>query len=167
MKSKKERIGLIIGKFAPLHKGHEYLIKKALDEVDKLYILIYETDLIDVDVEVRESWIKKVFKFEKIETIKAINPPKKYGMDEESIKIQLDYISKILGENNIVGITHVFSSEEYGKCIAQMLNAENVLVDKERINIPVNATCIREDIEKYKKYLSKEVYEDLNEKICM
>ena len=160
-KKEKEKNGLIIGKFAPLHKGHEYLIKKALNQVDKLYIFIYETDLIDINIEAREAWIKNVFKNDKIETIKAINPPKKYGMDEESVKIQLEYISKILGENNICGITHVFSSEEYGKCIAQMLNAENVLVDKERVNIPVNATCIREDLEKYKKYLSKEVYEEL------
>ena len=82
-------------------------------------------------------------------------------MDKESIKIQLDYINKMLDENNIAEITYVFSSEEYGKYIAQMLNAENILVDKERINIPINATCIRENIEKYKEYLSKEVYEEL------
>lgn len=159
-----KKVGLIIGKFAPLHKGHEYLIKKALNEVDKLYILVYETNLIDVDIKVREEWIKKIFKDGRIITIQAINVPKQYGMDKESIEIQLSYIEKILEENNIKEITHVFSSEEYGRCIAERLNANNILVDKERINIPVNATNIRKDIEKYKKYLSVEVYEELKNK---
>ena len=146
-----EKVGLIIGKFAPLHKGHEYLIKTALKEVEKLYILVYETSLIDVDIKIREAWIKSVFKDSRIKTIKAISPPKQYGMDKETIEIQLSYIEKILEKNNIKEITHVFSSEEYGRCIAERLNATNVLVDKERINIPVNATNIRKDIEKYKK----------------
>ena len=156
-----EKVGLIIGKFAPLHKGHEYLIKAALKEVEKLYILVYETNLIDIDIKVRETWIKNVFKDSRIVTIQATNVPKQYGMDKETIEIQLSYIEKILEQNNIKEITHVFSSEEYGRCIAERLNATNVLVDKERINIPVNATNIRKDIEKYKKYLSIEVYEDL------
>lgn len=159
-----EKVGLIIGKFAPLHKGHEYLIKKALNEIDKLYIFVYETNLIDVSIEVREEWINNVFKDDRIKTIKATNPPKQYGMDKESIEIQLSYIDKIIRENNIKRITHLFSSEEYGEYIAKRLNAKNILVDKERINIPVNATNIRKNIEKYKKYLSMEVYEELKNK---
>lgn len=159
-----EKVGLIIGKFAPLHKGHEYLIKTALNKVDKLYIFVYETNLIDVDIQVREDWINSVFKDSRIKTIKAVNPPKQYGMDKESTEIQLSYIEKVLKENSIKRITHLFSSEEYGRCIAERLNANNILVDKERINIPVNATNIRKDIEKYKKYLSVEVYEELKNK---
>ena len=156
-----ERIGLIIGKFAPLHKGHEYLIRTALNKVDKLYIFIYDTNLIDISINVRANWIDSIFKDNRIDIVEAINPPKQYGMDEKSIKIQLDYIEEILKEIGEPRITDVFSSEEYGRYIANSLNAENVLVDKERINIPINATNIRKDIEKYKKYLSKEVYEEL------
>ena len=156
-----KKIGLTIGKFAPLHKGHEYLIKQALEQVDKLYILIYETDLIDFDIEQREAWIKQIFRDDKIITIHAINPPKKYGMDNEAIDIQLEYIKKLLEKEKIKGITHFFSSEEYGIYVAKMLNAENVIVDKERINIPIKATYIRENIEEYKEYLSENVYKEL------
>lgn len=156
-----KKIGLTIGKFAPLHKGHEYLIKKALEQVDKLYILIYETDLIDFNIEQREVWIKDIFEDDKIITIHAINPPQKYGMDNEAIEIQLEYIKKILEKENIKGITHFFSSEEYGIYVARMLEAENVIVDKERINIPIKATYIRKNIEEYKEYLSENVYNEL------
>ena len=31
---KKEKIGFTIGKFAPLHKGHQYLIETALKEME-------------------------------------------------------------------------------------------------------------------------------------
>ena len=156
-----EKIGLIIGKFAPLHKGHEYLIKTALETVDKLYILIYETDLINIDINIRQNWINGLFGCERIKTIKAINPPKQFGMDDISIKIQLDYIEEILHKEKIEKISHVFSSEEYGKSIAKRLNAKNILVDKERIKVPINATNIRKDLQKFKSFLSKNVYEDL------
>lgn len=156
-----QKVGLTIGKFAPFHKGHEYLIKSALKQVDQLYILVYETDVIDIDIDIRCKWIKDNFKNNKIKIIKAINPPSKYGMDEESANLQVDYIVNILQKEEIQNITHFFSSEEYGKFVAERLNAQNIVVDRKRINIPINATNIRNNLEKYKKYLNKKVYEDL------
>lgn len=155
------KIGLTIGKFAPFHKGHEYLMGKALEEVDELYVFVYETNVIDVEVELRIKWITEIFKNEKIKIVKALNPPMQYGMDEESIKIQVDYILQIIKKEGNPKITHFFSSEEYGKYVAEALSAKNVVVDKKRINIPINGTNIRNDLEKYKKYLNKIVYEDL------
>jgi nicotinamide-nucleotide adenylyltransferase len=34
------RIGLFIGRFQPLHKGHEYVLRRALKSVDRLIIVI-------------------------------------------------------------------------------------------------------------------------------
>ena len=156
-----KRIGLTIGKFAPFHKGHEYLIETALKYVNKLYVLIYETDVIEISIETRKKWIEEKFESKNIEVIEAKEPPKKYGMDKGSIKEQTDYILKLLKKNKIQGITHFFSSEEYGKYVAEVLKIENVLVDKKRIKVPINGTNIRKDLEKYKRYLSQKVYEDL------
>lgn len=158
------KIGLTIGKFAPFHKGHEYLIETALKQVDKLYILIYKTDVIDNDIKIRKKWIEEIFNTSNIEVLEAKNPPKKYGMDEETVKEQTNYIMNILEKNNISQITHFFSSEEYGKYVAEELNAENVVVDKKRVKVPINATNIRGNIEKYKKYLSEIVYKDLKKR---
>ena len=36
---KKFETGLVIGKFFPLHKGHQYLIDTALEQVKELTIL--------------------------------------------------------------------------------------------------------------------------------
>ena len=119
-----KKIGFTIGKFAPLHKGHQYLIETAIKEVDELYVIVYETNLIDISAEKRAEWIKKLYP--NVHTIIAKNPPKKYGMDEESVKIQTDYLKKILG--NVKG-THFYSSEEYGKYVARDLNVVNRVVD--------------------------------------
>ena len=33
--------GFTIGKFAPFHKGHEYVIKTALKDMDEFYVIVY------------------------------------------------------------------------------------------------------------------------------
>ena len=87
-----KKIGFTIGKFAPFHKGHEYLIETALKETDEFYIVIYDTDLIDVSVEDRAKWIKN--KFNNVKIIYAYDSPKQYGLDDESVKIQMEYLTE-------------------------------------------------------------------------
>lgn len=151
-----EKIGFTIGKFAPLHKGHQYLIETAIKEMDKVYVIVYETDLIDVPTEQRADWIRKLYP--DVNVIIAKNPPKQYGMDEESVKIQTDYLKTILGD--IKG-THFFSSEKYGKFVARDLNVENREVDYKREFVPVSGTKVRADFEKYANYVTKIVYDDI------
>ena len=148
-----KKVGFTIGKFAPLHKGHQYLIETALKEMDEVYVIVYETDLIDIPVEKRADWIKKLYP--NVNVILAKNPPSKYGMDEESIKIQTDYLKKVLGD---VPGTHFFSSEEYGKFVARDLNVENRVVDYKREFIPISGTKVRANIDEYANFVNKIVY---------
>ena len=37
-----KNIGFTIGKFAPLHKGHQLLIETALKEMDEVYVVVNE-----------------------------------------------------------------------------------------------------------------------------
>ncbi len=159
-----KKVGLTIGKFAPFHKGHEYLIQEALKKVDELYILIYDTDVIDIETSIRKAWIEQSFKNRSIKVVEAKNPPNQYGMDEKSVTIQINYILELLKEINSPRIDYFFSSEEYGQFVAKALNAKNIVIDKKRINIPINATNIRKDLEKYKQYIDIHVYNDLKNK---
>ena len=151
-----KKIGFTIGKYAPLHKGHQMLLEKALKEMDEVYCVIYDTDVIDIDVKSRAKWIKKLYP--NINIIYAYDSPKQYGMDEESVKIQMDYLSKTIKN---IPVTHFYSSELYGEKVAKYLNIENIMVDLERIKIPINATKIRKDYDGNKEYLEVFVYEDL------
>ena len=150
------KVGFTIGKFAPLHKGHQYLIEKGLKEMDKFYVVIYETDITNISIEKRANWIKNIYP--EVNLIYAKNPPSKYGLDEESVKIQTDYLKEIIKGK---GVTHFYDSEPYGKFVARDLNIEEVQVDRKREIYPISSTIIRNNIEKSKKYLEKIVFNDI------
>ena len=143
-----KKIGFTIGKFAPFHKGHEYLIETALKKMDEFYIVVYDTPQFNIDIETKTKWILKSFPNVKI--IKAFNSPKQYGLDEQSVKIQMEYLSKVIKD---IPVNYFYSSEEYGKYVAEYLGIKNVVVDKERIKYPISATMIRNNMEKYKNYI--------------
>ena len=154
------KTGFTIGKFAPLHKGHQYLIEKGLYDMDEFYVIIYETNVTSVPIEKRASWIKQLYP--KVNLIYAKNPPSQYGLDEESIKIQTDYLKSLVKD---IRVTHFYNSEPYGKFVARDLNVEEVQVDRKREKYPISATLIRNSIEENINYVEEIVYQDIRKKI--
>lgn len=150
-----EKVGFTIGKFAPLHKGHQLVIETGLKEMDKFFVVIYETDLLDINIEKRAKWIKKLYPQVKIYFAK--NPPKQYGLDNESIDIQMKYLERIIKDENP---THFYSSEPYGKYVAKYLNIIDRQVDNKREKFNISATQIREDLENNKNWVEDIVYQD-------
>ena len=151
------KVGFTIGKFAPFHKGHEFLINKAINEMDEFYVVVYDTPEYNISMEEKTKWIKN--KFPTVKLLYAYDSPKKYGLDEKSVKIQMDYLSKIIKD---IPINFFYSSEEYGKYVAKYLKISNVIVDKQRLQYPISATLVRENVIKYKKFLNSEVFEFLD-----
>lgn len=144
------KVGFTIGKFAPLHKGHEQLLNEAISEMDEVYVLINNTEVTKMPLEERAKCIKELYP--NVHIILGKNPPTKYGMDEESIKIQTNYLKEVFKD---IPITHFYSSEEYGKFVARDLNVVDRRVKKE---IPISASIIRKDLIKNKEYLEESVY---------
>lgn len=151
-----KKIGFTIGKFAPFHKGHEYLIETALKETEQFYIVIYDTDIIDIPIEIRAKWIMD--KYKNVKLIYAYNSPSQYGLDDESVKIQMEYLVKQI---NGIPVNCFYSSEPYGEKVAQYLGIENRVVDMKKGQIPISATKIRENIEDSKEFLEENVYKDI------
>lgn len=153
-----KKIGFTIGKYAPYHIGHKFLIETAVKNMDEFYVVVYNTPELNIKMEDKIKWIQRDFPNVKI--LKAYNSPKQYGLDRESVKIQMEYLCKIIEG---IPVTHFYSSEDYGKCVAEYLGIQNVVVDKERKIFNVRASNIRNDVEKFKMYLNDEVYRDLME----
>lgn len=151
-----KKIGFTIGKFAPLHKGHEYLIEKALKETDEFYIVIYDTDVTKIPIETRAKWLTDRYK--NVKVIYAYNSPKKYGLDKESVKIQMEYLIKQIDG---IPVNCFYSSEPYGEKVAEYLNIENRIVDINKTEVPISASKIRENLEDYKTFLEPNVYKDI------
>lgn len=146
-------VGFTIGKFAPFHDGHKYLISKAISEMDEFYVVVYDTPKLNIDIDTKLNWIKN--EFPNVKILKAFNSPTQYGLDKESVEIQMRYLSNIIKN---IPVTHFYSSEEYGKYVAKYLNIQNVVVDKERKTYDICATRIRKNVEKEKQYISQNVY---------
>lgn len=159
---KNKKIGFTIGKFAPLHKGHEFLIETAINEMDEFYIVIYDTNIIDIDVKKRAEWIKRLYPNVKI--IYAYNSPKQYGLDKESVEIQMTYLSSLIKN---IPFTHFYSSELYGEKVAEYLDIKNRSVDLERKKVPISAKKIRDNYNKNKKFIEEFVFEDCKLKISI
>lgn len=159
MEENKKKIGFTIGKFAPLHKGHQYLIETALKEMDEFIVVVYDTDVIDLKSNKRANWIKSLYPDVKIKY--AHNPPSQYGLDKESVKIQMEYLSNIIKDEKV---THFYSSEKYGKSVADYLGIIDRRVDEKRKTVPISATVIRNDLDKNKEFLEPRVYKDIKDK---
>jgi cytidyltransferase-like protein len=157
METKLKKIGLIPGRFAPFHKGHELLFKRALNEMDEVICLIFDTDDIPVPLDVRANWIKVLYPT--VTVIEGYNCPngKDYAYEKGRVceQIQNDYILQKL---NGILITHVYSSELYGASVANALNAQHVIVDLPRNEIRISGTEIRQNPTKYKDFMDLIVY---------
>jgi len=153
-----KKIGLTLGKYAPLHKGHQYLIETALAEMDLVIVLIYNCPEITncPPLAVRSQWIRELYP--KAEVIEAWNGPTKIGNTPEIKKQHEDYILKILSGRTI---THFYSSEFYGEHMSKALGAINRQVDDERSKYPISASLIRKDPFVFRKYIHPRVYRDL------
>ena len=95
--------------------------------MDEFYVIVYETNVIDIPLEQRAKWIKELYP--KVKILLAKNPPSQYGLDEESVKIQMDYLKNIIKD---IPVTHFYNSEPYGKYVARDLHIEEVQVDRKR-----------------------------------
>ena len=58
----KNKIALIVGRFQPFHKGHLFLIKKALTLADKVVIGIGSANIIDVNNPIDFETRKKIIR---------------------------------------------------------------------------------------------------------
>lgn len=113
---KQYNIGLVIGRFQPLHKGHVYLIKKALVVCEKIIIGIGSSNVQDsnnpFEVKERKKMVEELIRSEKLDgwVIKIIEIPDVPDDDVwfEMIKNQAGEIDAVIGNNDWV--SRIFKS---------------------------------------------------------
>lgn len=151
------KTGLVVGKFAPLHKGHEFLLQKAADEADKLVVLVYDApDVTRVPLSVRTDWIRALYPNAVV--LEGENPPLRDAWIPERMREHEEFIKQLVFPYHI---THVFSSEEYGELLARALGAEHIRVKKLiEGESHMSATMIRNH-PNVRAFVSEWVYRDM------
>ena len=156
--------GLILGKFAPFHIGHERLIEIAFKEVDEVTVIIYDCpNLTSISLNVRANWIRCLFP--KAHVIEGWDAPNQHEDTPEVKRAQEEYVKKVLNGKKI---THFFSSEYYGEHMSKFLGAKDRRVDRDdpRQTYITTATMIRAGKNLGKNFLSTVAYKDILIKVA-
>lgn len=156
IKSKKFKVGFYGGKFIPFHKGHDYCIRCASSQCEKVYVILFYGG--DDELKIFETLSdedKKLFTLEKrLERLNEIC--KNYGNVEVALIDVTDVKNPDGSEDwdgetplvlNVTGkMDAVYSSEiSYDEYFRRAYPwAEHVLVDPPRENYPISGTKIRE-----------------------
>lgn len=180
--------GVVVGKFAPLHKGHEYLIRAALAQCKKVTVISYcKPELPGYDAARRRHWLQQlfpqvnalVFSEQEVRTWRDIGWKLPMPDNAAADIRQREFVAQLLWQRQLHDVDAVFSSESYGEGFAQYLQqfftrqrqqrhpVTHVCVDAPRLQVPVSASTIRADVHGARHWLSPPVYADFALRICL
>ena len=149
--------GLTLGKFAPLHRGHQHLIETALAEVDELAVIIYDApETTDIPLSVRAGWLRRLYP--QVEVVEAWDGPTEVG---DTPAIRQSHERYVIERLKLRSVTHFYSSEFYGAHMSRALGAVDRRVDPARAAVPVSGTLIRADPYAWRAFVHPLVYRDL------
>jgi HTH-type transcriptional repressor of NAD biosynthesis genes len=144
----------IFGKFLPLHKGHEAMIRFALTKCDFLTVLVCCSDKEELTDTIRKTWVETSFKNYKNIEVKTFN----YREDElPNTSVSSKDVSKIWSQTFkklFPDYSLVITSEKYGDYVADYMGIQHISFDIPKQLFPISATDIRKDLFTYWKYLA-------------
>ena len=164
-----QRVGVIFGKFYPVHTGHINMIYEAFSKVDLLHVVVCTDTERDLKLfqeskmkrmptnQDRLRWMQQIFKYQQKQIfIHHLNeegiPSYPNGWEAWAERV------KALFEQKNIYPTMVFSSEVQDKApYEKYLDLEVVLVDPARERFNVSATKIRNNPFQYWRFIPKEV----------
>lgn len=157
------KTGLVVGKFCPLHLGHEFLIETALAHVDRLLIISYTSRDLGFPTSMRKRMLTTRFP-----TATVIVPMGEVPDDFEEEIVHREFCFQLAKDVDMVPDV-IFSSEDYGVGFAAYLSersgkhvAHNE-VDKARKNVPISATMLRKDDTIHHRFIHPDVRKIINE----
>jgi HTH-type transcriptional repressor of NAD biosynthesis genes len=165
---REKTVGVVFGKFYPLHTGHIYLIQRAASQVDELHIimgfdetrdrLLFEDSAMSQQPTTgdRLRWLLQTFKYQKNIRIHSFNEegmePYPHGWDVWSRGI------KAFMESKGISADRIYTSEEGdAPRFTEQLGIETVLIDPQRTFMNISGGQIRENPFRYWEYIPTEV----------
>lgn len=128
---------LVVGKFLPLHRGHAFLLDRALEVAGpsgRLHVFVNDRPQYTIPAEVRAEWVRSEYPAARLH---VANDP---WADSDS-NGQAANIRRILGRSPDVIVT----SEDWADPVSDILGCTHLKVDPARAAIQIAATDIRGD----------------------
>jgi HTH-type transcriptional repressor of NAD biosynthesis genes len=187
--SKRFQQGLVVGKFSPLHRGHELVISRALEECGEVFLLSYsKPEMPGCDATRRDQWMSAIFPTARHLAVtderlrKWVKPgegPLEVPANDANESTHRRFCGFLCQEIFGVTIDAVFTSEDYGDGFAEELTryfrehrptcppVKHVQVDRSRQQLPVSGTLLRQDIHAGREWLSPLVYASFVQRVCL
>jgi HTH-type transcriptional regulator, transcriptional repressor of NAD biosynthesis genes len=182
------RSGLVVGKFCPLHRGHELVIERALSQCERVLLLSWsKPELPGYEAERRERWAERLFPrterlFLSDARLEELAPPPEFARlpENDADPSRLRRFSGWICERVWNERVHaVFASEAYAEPFAQELThyfrrsdpahpgVTAVVVDRNREQVPISGERLRADVHAHRRFLSPSVYADFVKRVAL
>lgn len=181
--------GLVVGKFSPLHLGHEFLLREAARQCNELYVISYsKPEYPGCDVRRRERWLQERFPAVRSavlddERLVALGSqtggPLAVPANDAPDESHRDFVGYLCLRLFATPVDAVFSSEAYGEGFASHLTryfrhwraespvVHHVLVDQDRRQVPISASRIRSDVLAQREWLDPTVAASFVPRACV
>lgn len=136
-------VGLVIGKFLPLHAGHLFLAARAAAGCDELHVCLLAAPQEErtLPAWLRHAWLAELLP-DAVVTSSTSDHPIDYA-DPAVYDLWVGEIRRTTGRDRF---DLLFTSEPaYGDETARRLGARHVLVDPQRRTVPISGAVIRAD----------------------
>jgi NadR type nicotinamide-nucleotide adenylyltransferase len=138
-----ERLGLVLGKFMPPHRGHETLIRFARSQVDRLVVHVCSVRKEPIPGELRYQWMRETFPDCEVvhHDDEVPSYPHECATPEEFYAIwRRTLLSRMERAPDFV-----FAGEGYGLELAEALGARFIPLSREEMPFDLCATDARQD----------------------
>ncbi|KAB8060819.1 AAA family ATPase [Janthinobacterium sp. FT14W] len=181
----KYKRGLVVGKFCPLHMGHELLIDRAREASEELLLVSYtKPEFPGLDPARREGWLRAQFPQAHIVVLDDARlaalcaargvPARTLPHNDDDGDHHRHFMGWLCWTVLDLPVDAVFSSEDYGPGFARVLERHyargpvaHVSVDQARTLVPVSGTLVRQDPQAHAAFLSPLVRASLVTRVCV
>lgn len=140
-------VGLVWGKFLPLHAGHTALIRHAAARCDRLVVVLGARHDEPIDRDLRQAWLEE--EHPDVEIRAHWDDADTDYDDPAAWDLHVGALRSVLPEH----VDAVFTSEKYGVELARRLGCTHERVDPTRSGVPVSGTAVRADPAGHWQYL--------------
>ena len=187
--AKRFQRGLVVGKFAPLHRGHEMVIRRALDACEEVVLISYsQPELSGCEPARRERWLAALFPTTRrlVVTDEILAAwagpgaePRTIPTNDEDARDHRRFCAWLCLDWLGGPVDAIFTSEAYGDGFARDLTqyfrdksaaaraVHHELIDEARVLMPISGTVLRQDVHGHRQWLSPEVYSSFVQRICI
>lgn len=175
--------GLVVGKFSPLHRGHQALIEHALARCDRVLLLSWsQPEFSGCEAARRDAWLEALYpQLTRLvlddarlaaECAQRGVPARRLPANLDDDAAQRAFVAWVCSALWGIRVDAVFTSESYGDGFAAALqetfSAEagqrwpvaHVCLDLARHLVPVSGTALRRDPHALRGFLEPRVYAD-------